>query len=92
MTLAVLTRSVPIALGIGIAWAGPIEHLLQDASDAANRYFPGLLLEGFAAGRTADVTTTRALATITVYTIAATALAATIFARHDAVRTGFISS
>jgi ABC-2 type transport system permease protein len=83
MTLAVLVRSVPLALGIGIAWAGPFEHLLQDASDAANRYFPGLLLEAFAAGRTTDVTATRALATLTVYTIAATALAATSFTRRD---------
>ena len=30
-TLAVLVRSVPVALAIGIAWAGPFEHLLQDA-------------------------------------------------------------
>jgi ABC-2 type transport system permease protein len=34
-TLAVLVRSVPVALAIGIAWAGPFEHLLQDAWSAA---------------------------------------------------------
>jgi hypothetical protein len=41
MTLAVLVRSIPVALAIGIAWAGPFEHLLQDAWDPANRLFPG---------------------------------------------------
>jgi hypothetical protein len=84
-TLAVLVRSVPIALGVGIAWAGPFEHLLQDAFDAANRYFPGLLLEAFAAERTSDVTATRALFTISVYAVAAAALASATFARRDAV-------
>ena len=47
MTLAVLVRSVPVALAIGIAWAGPFEHLLQDAWGPADRLFPGLLLEAF---------------------------------------------
>jgi len=28
--LAVLVRSIPIALGIGISWSGPIEHLTMD--------------------------------------------------------------
>jgi hypothetical protein len=85
MTLAVLIRSVPIALGVGIAWAGPFEHLLQDAFDAAGRWFPGLLLEAFAAERTTDVSATRALLTITVYALAGAAVAGTSFARRDAV-------
>jgi hypothetical protein len=38
---------------------------------------------GARAGRTTDVTATRAFATITVYTIAATALAAASFIRRD---------
>jgi ABC-2 type transport system permease protein len=45
MTIAVLVRSVPVALAIGIAWAGPFEHLVQDAWAPAQRFFPGLLLE-----------------------------------------------
>src|SRR5262249_3223220 len=31
MTVAVLLRSVPLALAVGIAWMGPFEHLLQNA-------------------------------------------------------------
>jgi ABC-2 type transport system permease protein len=81
--LAVLVRSVPIALAIGIAWAGPFEHLLQDSWGPAGRFFPGLLLEAFVAGGTSEVSATRALLTVAVYVVAATAIAATTFARRD---------
>lgn len=83
MTVAVLVRSVPVALAIGIAWAGPFEHLLQDAWDPANRLFPGLLLEAFVAGGTIDVSASRALLTVTVYLMIAATIAATTFARRD---------
>jgi ABC-2 type transport system permease protein len=83
MTLAVLVRSVPVALAIGIAWAGPFEHLLQDAWDPANRLFPGLLLEAFVAGGTTDVSASRALLTVTVYLTIAATIAAMTFARRD---------
>jgi ABC-type transport system involved in multi-copper enzyme maturation permease subunit len=82
-TLAVLARSVPVALAIGIAWAGPAEHILQDAWSPAGRFFPGLLLEAFVAGGTSEVSATRALATVAVYVTAAAALAGTVFARRD---------
>jgi ABC-type transport system involved in multi-copper enzyme maturation permease subunit len=83
MTVAVLVRSVPVALAIGIAWAGPFEHLLQDAWAAADRLFPGLLLEAFVAGGTTDVSASRALLTVTVYVLIAATIAAATFARRD---------
>jgi ABC-2 type transport system permease protein len=83
MMIAVLVRSVPIALAIGIAWAGPFEHILQDAWSTADRIFPGLLLEEFVAGGTADVNASRAFLTVTVYVLIAVAIAATSFARRD---------
>jgi ABC-2 type transport system permease protein len=83
MTLAVLVRSVPVALAIGIAWAGPFEHLLQDAWSTANRLFPGLLLEAFVAGGTTDVSASRALLTVTLYLVTAATIAGTVFARRD---------
>ncbi|MDQ3630183.1 MAG: ABC transporter permease [Actinomycetota bacterium] len=46
MALAVVVRSAPVALGVGIAWSGPFEHILQDDWSAAGDWFPGLLLEG----------------------------------------------
>ena len=73
--LAVLVRSVPVALAIGIAWAGPFEHILQDSWNSATRYFPGLLLEAFVAGGTSEVSA--------VYVAAAAAVAGTVFARRD---------
>jgi ABC-2 type transport system permease protein len=82
-TLAVLVRSVPVALAIGIAWAGPFEHLLQDAWGPASRFFPGLLLEAFVAGGTPDVSAARAFLTIAVYVAVAGAVAGTSFARRD---------
>jgi hypothetical protein len=83
MTVAVLVRSVPIALAVGIAWAGPFEHLLQDAWSPADRLFPGLLLEDFVAGGTSEVSASRALLTVTTYVVIAAAIAATTFARRD---------
>jgi ABC-type transport system involved in multi-copper enzyme maturation permease subunit len=83
MTLAVVVRSVPVALAIGIAWAGPFEHLLQDAWSPAQRFFPGLLLEAFVAGGTSQVSATRAFLTVAVYVAVAAAVAATMFVRRD---------
>ena len=83
MMLGVLFRSVPIALGVGIAWAGPFEHLLQDAWDPASRIFPGLLLEAFVAGGTDDVTAMRAFVTIAVYVALAAVVASMSLSRRD---------
>jgi ABC-2 type transport system permease protein len=83
MTVAVLVRSVPIALAVGIAWAGPFEHLLQDAWSPADRLFPGLLLEDFVAGGTSEVSASRALLTVAAYVVIAAAIATTTFARRD---------
>jgi ABC-2 type transport system permease protein len=83
MTVAVLARSVPVALAIGIAWAGPVEHILQDAWGSADRLFPGLLLEAFVAGGTSDASASRALLTVSVYLVVAATVAAATFARRD---------
>jgi hypothetical protein len=81
--LGVLLRSVSLTLAVGIAWAGPFEHLVQDAWGPASRLFPGLLLEAFAAGGTTEVTAARALATVLAYTAVAAVAAGAVFARRD---------
>jgi ABC-2 type transport system permease protein len=68
-------------MAIGIAWAGPFEHLLQDAWNPADRLFPGFLLEAFVTGGTTEVSASRVLVTVTVYLLIAT-IAATTFARR----------
>lgn len=81
--LAVLVRSVPITLGIAIAWAGPFEHILVDAWSGASQYFPGLLLETFVAGGTPLVSSGQALGTSAAYAASAATVAAVVFTRRD---------
>lgn len=83
MMLAVLVRSIPVALAIGIVWAGPFEHIVQDAWDPANRFFPGLLLEALGAGGTSEVSVGRALILVSIYVAIAAAIAAFVFSRRD---------
>lgn len=81
--LAVLVRSVPITLGIAIAWAGPFEHIVVDSWTGATQYFPGLLLETFVAGGTPLVGAGQALATSAAYAALAATVAAVVFTRRD---------
>lgn len=81
--LAVLVRSGPIALAIGIAWSGPIEHLTADSWAAAERWFPGLLLEELSSGGTAGVSFAHAVLVVGLYVSAAAAVAALTFQRRD---------
>ena len=83
MGLAVVVRSTPVALAIAIAWAGPFEHLLQDAWTAASRWFPGLLIEALAAGGTQDVSFPRASVLVVGYVVVTAGAALTLFARRD---------
>jgi ABC-2 type transport system permease protein len=83
MAVAVLVRSIPIALAIGIAWSGPFEHLVVDGWSAAAQWFPGLLLEALAVGGTAGVSVTRSLVLVALYAALAGGAAALVFARRD---------
>jgi ABC-2 type transport system permease protein len=83
MAIAVFTRSVPIALAIGVAWAGPAEHLIQQAWAAASRWFPGLSLEAFAAGGNTEASFGRAFTMAVVYVTVLTAAAFVAFNRRD---------
>lgn len=83
MALGVAVRSTPVALALGVAWAGPFEHIFQDAWAAASRWFPGLLLEALAVGGTPDVSFPRAAALISAYVVVAAGAALFLFARRD---------
>lgn len=83
MAVATFTRSVPIALAIGIGWAGPIEHITQRAWAGASRWFPGLLLEAFAAGGNAEASVARAFGMTAVFVAALTTAALVVFKRRD---------
>ncbi len=81
--LAVLVRSIPVALAIGIVWAGPFEHIVQDAWDPASRFFPGLLLEALSSGGTSEASVARVLILVSIYIVIAAAVAAVVFSRRD---------
>lgn len=81
--VGLLVRSVPLALGIGIAWSGPFEHLVQNAWSPATKIFPGLLLEVVGQGGTSAVSLSRALLTAAGYVAVAGAVTALVFARRD---------
>ena len=82
-TLAMLLRSVPLALGIGIAWSGPIEHITMDVWSSAVQWFPGLLLESWAVGGTDDVSTGHAALLLSLYVVVAATVASLSFRRRD---------
>jgi hypothetical protein len=50
MMTGVLVRSTPIALGIGLAWLGQLEHIVRRRAGA--NWFPGLLISAIAAAAT----------------------------------------
>lgn len=83
MMLGLVIRSTPIALGIGIAWAGPFEHITQEAWSAASGIYPGLLLEALAVGGNDDVSYVRAIALVAVYASLAALVSIVTFTRRD---------
>ena len=87
MALAMALRSTPLALAAGIAWAGPFEHITQQAWGAVSGWYPGLLLEAFVVGGTSDVSYVRALTLLVAYGTLAVSVAALSFARRDITAT-----
>ena len=83
MTLALLLRSVAIAVGVGVAWAGPLEHITAESWRSAERWFPGLQLETLAAGGTSDLSYERALLLTGIYASLAVAAALVTLSRRD---------
>jgi ABC-2 type transport system permease protein len=83
IALGVFTRSTPIALGIGLAWLGPLEHILQLSWSGAARWLPGLVFDAVANGGTSVTTYQRALVTALVYTGLALSVATVSFVRRD---------
>lgn len=83
MTLALLLRSVAIAVGVGVAWAGPLEHLTAESWQAADRWLPSLQLEALAAGGTNDLSYQRPLLLTAIYVALALAVGLLTLNRRD---------
>jgi len=83
MTLGVLTRSTPLALGIGLAWLAPLEHLIQLSWSGAGNWLPGLVFDAVAAGGNTITSYPRALITALAYAALALAVGTLSFLRRD---------
>lgn len=84
-TLAVIFRSAPLALGVGFAWAGPLENIVVDSWKAGYRFFPGQVLASLIRGGTADLGIGRAALTAILYTGAAAAATLFLVSRRDVI-------
>ena len=82
-TLAVIFRSVPLALGVGFAWAGPFENIVVDSWTTGYRVFPGQVLGSLIRGGTIELGLGRAIVTALAYTAIAATVALTLVIRRD---------
>lgn len=82
-TLAVLFRSVPVALGVGIAWAGPFENITSQSWETGYRIFPGQVLNSLTQGGTIELSIGRAVLTATLYAGIAAATTLVLISRRD---------
>ncbi len=82
-TLSVIFRSVPLALGVGFAWAGPFENIIVESWSTGYRVFPGQVLISLIRGGTVELGVGRAVVTAVAYTAAAAALALLLVSRRD---------
>ncbi|MPY91668.1 MAG: ABC transporter permease subunit [Acidimicrobiia bacterium] len=82
-TLAVIFRSVPIALAVGFAWAGPFENIVVDSWQAGYRFFPGQVLASLIQGGSAELGIGRAVLTAVLYTGVAAAATLALVSRRD---------
>jgi hypothetical protein len=79
----VIFRSVPLALGVGFAWAGPVENIVVDSWDTGFRVFPGQVLGSMIRGGTVELGMGRAVATVAIYTAIAAAVSLLLISRRD---------
>lgn len=83
-TLAVMIRSVPVAIGTGVMWFGPVENVIGDGQALAQRWFPGLLLQQVVAPASGSaVSTGTAALTLGAYGLVLAAAVAVFFNRLD---------
>ena len=82
-TVGVLTRSTALALGIGLAWLAPLEHLIQLSWSGAGSWLPGLVFDAVASGGTTTTTYPHALVTALAYATLALTAGTVVFVRRD---------
>ena len=80
--VAVLVRSTPIALAIGLVWFGPFENVIGEGRAWADRWFPGLLLRSMLQpDKPGALSTGTGCATLAVYAAVCVGVIAVVMAR-----------
>lgn len=82
--VGVVCRSVPVGLGVGLLWAGPLENIIGDELAFAPTWFPGLLLRGVLSPAESPVAQSRIAWTLGAYALVALAVIAVTVRRRDA--------
>ena len=81
--VGVLARSVPIGVGVGLVWAGPVENVIADGWTPGQQWFPGLVLRAIISPDSAEISTARALMTMAAYAAVATTIITIAVRRRD---------
>ncbi len=81
--LAVVFRSVPVALAAGFGWAGPFENIVSESWSPGYRWFPGQVLAALIRGGNAELGFGRAAVIAAAYAAAAGAVALLVLCRRD---------
>ncbi len=82
-TLAVIFRSAPLALGVGLAWAGPFENIVVESWQPGYQWFPGQVLGSLIRGGTVELGLGRAVVTASAYAAVAAIAMLTLVSRRD---------
>jgi ABC-2 type transport system permease protein len=83
MMAAIAFRTVPITLAVVLAWVFPFENIMFRSWSAADKWFPGLLLQGVGSGSGGSGGWTHALLMTTIYGVVFLAASSFIFRRRD---------
>jgi ABC-2 type transport system permease protein len=81
--LAVAFRAPAAAIGVGVAYALPVEAILEGVADGISRWLPGELLTALAVGGNDAAGYGAALATVAAYAALAAGWALWTFQRTD---------
>ena len=81
--LGLVLRSPAPAVGVGLAYALPVELVLVGVWQDGGRWLPGQLLSTFAAGGSELISHTRSGLMLAVYVVVAGAIGAGLFLRRD---------
>jgi ABC-type transport system involved in multi-copper enzyme maturation permease subunit len=80
---AIAFRTVPITLAVTLAWVFPFESIMLRSWSAADRWLPGLLLQGLSSGTGGSGGWTRSLLVVAIYSAIFAAVSGVIFTRRD---------